>query len=108
MTVTQFDKYNIGDVVTNSAHFWQIPFAGCVVAKQLHTDGTGTLTVERASHAVSGDKFTTLHGQKGVITILSDSAMPRVGKFVPELIIGSSSIIKRTTPSQVIEAAASM
>ena len=46
--------------------------------------------------------------QKGVITILIDAARPRVGNFVPELIIGSSSIVERTTPSQVIEAAASM
>lgn len=57
---------------------------------------------------VNGDRFTTLHGQKGVVTILPDSEMPRVGRRVAEIVIGSSSIIKRGTISQLLEAAFAM
>ena len=59
----------------------------------------------RDGRPVTGDKFTTFHGQKGVITILDDNDMPSVkGKHDAEFVKGSSSIIKRDTMSQVLEA----
>ena len=53
--------------------------------------------------AVNGDKFTTLHRQKGVITILPDSQISIVNSRHAELVIGMLSIIKRGTASQLIE-----
>ena len=49
-----------------------------------------------------------MHGQKGVVTILDDSMMPKVGGKSAEIVIGSSSIIKRQTVSQLLEAAYGM
>ncbi len=57
---------------------------------------------------VNGDKFTTLHGQKGVVTILPNNKMPMVRSKHAELVIGTSAIIKRDTASQIREAACGM
>jgi DNA-directed RNA polymerase beta subunit len=57
---------------------------------------------------VNGDKFTTLHGQKGVVTILDDSQMPTLRGKSADIVIGSSSIIKKETVSQLLEAACGM
>jgi DNA-directed RNA polymerase beta subunit len=57
---------------------------------------------------VNGDKFTTLHGQKGVVTILNDIKMPAIKGRYADIVIGSSSIITRQTASQLLEAAYNM
>jgi len=71
-------------------------------------NGTVNLTVKRTAYAVTGDKFTTPHGQKGVVTIVDDSLMPVLldcdTGFVPEMVMGSTSILKRSTPGQLLEA----
>jgi DNA-directed RNA polymerase beta subunit len=64
--------------------------------------------VESVNWPVNGDKFTTQHGQKAVIKIVRDDEMPFAGKRRAELVIGSASVIKRDTPSQLFEAAVSM
>jgi DNA-directed RNA polymerase beta subunit len=68
------------------------------------SDGRVTAKIVRDGLPVVGDMFTTLHGQKGVITIMDDADMHVVDGHMAELIIGSSSIIKRETHSQVLEA----
>lgn len=54
---------------------------------------------------VNGDKMTTLHGQKDIITIPDDRLMPCIQGRHAEIVIPSASILKRGTSSQVIEAA---
>jgi DNA-directed RNA polymerase beta subunit len=58
--------------------------------------------------AVNGDKFTTLHGQKGVVTILNDNEMSVVNGRSAEIVISSSAVFKRETASQILEAACGM
>jgi hypothetical protein len=69
--------------------------------------GVVKVTIEREGIPANGDKFSTLHGQKGVITIVPDNRMPIIGAERTEIIIGSVSIVKRGTPSQLLEGALS-
>jgi len=100
---------SIGEKISPfSTAWWQSHFEGIVVQKQAGPNATVTVIIKSMCLPVNGDKFTTLHGQKGVVTILDDIDMPSVyGKYA-ELVIGSSSIIKRGTPSQLLEAACGM
>lgn len=70
-----------------------------------YDSGSIAVYVEFLGSPVNRDKFTTLHGQKGVVTILPDEEMPMIRNKHAELVIGSSVIIKRGTASQLIEAA---
>jgi RNA polymerase Rpb2, domain 6 len=62
------------------------------------------IVVERSGSPVNGDKFTTLHGQKGNVTIVEDNMMPSVNGTVADIVISSGSIVKRGTASQIAEA----
>ena len=70
----------------NNRPWWQCHFSGTVImAEPIDTDRTA-VTLECECYPVYGDKFTTLHGQKGVITILDDKDMPRIRKRHAELV----------------------
>lgn len=84
--------------------WWQCFDVGRIVRINSIPSGHIVATVMRECIAVNGDKFTTLHGQKGVITILPDEQMPSINGRCAEMIISSASIIKRHTASQIIEA----
>jgi len=100
---------SIGEKISPfSTAWWQNHFEGIVVQKQPGPNATVTVTVESMCLPMNGGKFTTLNGQKGVVPILDDIDMPSVHGKHAELVIGSSSIVKRGTPSQLQEAACSM
>ena len=105
-------KYNIPQVddviMPFSVAWWQNHFIGTVIKIQPGPNTTVKITIESKCTPVNGDKFTTWHGQKGVITILEDEEMPIVNNKYAEIVIGSSSIVKRGTTSQLIEAACGM
>jgi RNA polymerase Rpb2, domain 6 len=99
----------LGDVVEPfSTVWWQNHFDGKVVHRAAGPHGTVRLSIQCSCHPVNGDKFTTLHGQKGVVTIFDDHEMPMVNGTPAEIVIGSSSVIKRETASQLLEAACGM
>jgi len=65
------------------------------------------LYIERECRATNGDKFTTIHGQKGVVTILPDNEMPYLYEDVErkiDFVMSPASVLKRGTPGQVLEA----
>jgi DNA-directed RNA polymerase beta subunit len=93
--------------------WWQVAFEGKIMVVEATRNGAIRVHLEYIGLPVNGDKFTMLHGQKGVATILSDEDKPHVrlpnGSYrAAEIVIGSSAIIRRGTPSQLLEAAASM
>lgn len=91
-----------------SVKWWQNHFEGVVESKGPGPMGLVKVVLRSECLPVDGDKFTTLHGQKGVVTILEDSEMPRIKRRYADVVIGSSSIIKRETVSQLLEAACGM
>lgn len=95
----------VGDVIEAlSVSWWGIPVPGIVVStSQIREDRT-RLVIRRTCHAVTGDKFATLHGQKGVVTVLPDADMPVIDGRPVNVVIGSTALIKRVTPSQLAEA----
>ncbi len=95
-------------IIPFSVPWWQIPFNGTVIGMSRDNFGDVIILVEYIGLPVNGDKFTTYHGQKGVVTILPDHHMPKVKGRVADLVISSSVILKRQTASQVIEAACGM
>ena len=100
---------NKGDSVeAYSKPWWQNHFGGKVVSVSSGPQDTIRLEIYCECLPVNGDKFTTLHGQKGVVTILDDREMPVVADVCAEMVLGSSSVIKRQTVSQLLEAAYSM
>lgn len=88
-----------------STYWWQCHFSGVVKSVNQIDPHRVRLVITCECYPVNGDKFTTLHGQKGVITILSDHNMPYVNGYPAEIVIGTSSILKRGTVSQLLEAA---
>jgi DNA-directed RNA polymerase beta subunit len=52
----------------NSTEYWPKPCHGTVVGVVHRKDGKVGLKIERRCSAASGDKFTTCHGHKGVVT----------------------------------------
>jgi DNA-directed RNA polymerase beta subunit len=95
---------NVGDTVEPYGEsWWQNHFKGEITSRRPGSNGKVAITVSATCYPVNGDKLTTLHGQKGVITILEDVDMPLVKGTRVELVIGSSSVIKRETISQVLE-----
>jgi DNA-directed RNA polymerase beta subunit len=99
----------LGDVVDPfSANWWQNHFHGTVAHKSAGPEGSVRVVLECQCLPVNGDKFTTLHGQKGVVTILDDAQMPSLRGQSADIVIGSSSIVKRETISQLLEAACGM
>jgi DNA-directed RNA polymerase beta subunit len=88
-----------------SVPWWQVSFEGTVIELIVEASGQVRIRLEFIGFPVNGDKFTTLHGQKGVATILPDEQMPMVNGKIAEMVIGSSAVMKRQTASQVLEAA---
>ena len=73
-----------------------------MVSTRATQSGDVIATIKRECCATIGDKFSTCHGQPGVVTVIPDSEMPKTdASFVPGVIIGSNSIIGRCTLSQV-------
>ena len=107
-TLSVFDRHipDVGTIIEPySRNWWQCHFKGTViVVKQIDPDRI-LLILSCICYPVNGDKFTTLHGQKGVVTILEDHKMPHISDRQAEIVIGSSSILKRGTVSQMLEAA---
>jgi DNA-directed RNA polymerase beta subunit len=63
--------------VTPFSFAWcQIGFDGRVTKLSTNQMGKVRITLEYVGYPVNGDKFTTLHGQKGVVTILPDNMVP--------------------------------
>ena len=91
-----------------SIRWWQNHFGGTVSAIESSTNGMVKVVISCTCLPVNGDKFTTLHGQKGVVTILDDYSMPHIDGRPADIVIGSSSIIKRQTISQLLEASYNM
>lgn len=91
-----------------STPWWQNHFDGTVESISASVDGIVRVAISCECYPVNGDKFTTLHGQKGVATILDDYCMPAVNGRHADIVIGTSSIIKRQTVSQLLEAAYNM
>lgn len=87
--------------------WWQCHFTGTVVSVTQRNVDDMVVLIESECYPVNGDKFTTLHGQKGVITIINDEDMPHVNNRAAQIVIGSSSVLKRETISQLLEAACS-
>ena len=100
----------VGAVVAPcSTRYWSIPCEGVVTKLRSSKDGSKVIaTIKRTCYPATGDKFTTVHGQKGVVTIVEDERMPVLlgapDGFRVEFVIGSTSLIKRSTPGQLKEA----
>ena len=107
--VVPASERNIPDQGSNvdpySRNWWQCHFSGMIKSVNQIDPDRVLLIITCECHPVNGDKFTTLHGQKGVITIISDHNMPHINGEPAEIVIGSSSILKRGTISQLLEAA---
>ena len=95
-------------ILPHSVPWWQNHFDG--VVSSIEGIGNGKVKLVVVSHClpVNGDNFTALHGQKGVVTILDDYRMPSINGKTADIVIASSSIIKRQTTSQLLEAASNM
>jgi hypothetical protein len=96
-----------GTVQAGSQPWWQFPYDGVITTLEPTRLGKVRLVLTVKALPCNGDKFTTYHGQKGVVTIVDDELMPVVEGKAVEIIIGSSSVVKRGTPSQLLEAALS-
>lgn len=100
---------SIGTIIEpHSVPWWQNHFRGIVHSINPAPQGMVRVIVVANCWPVNGDKFTTLHGQKGVVTILDDNKMPCIKGRPVDIVIGSSSVVKRQTLSQMIEAAMNM
>ena len=86
-----------------SRPWWQCHFPGIVSGITRINMDSVKVTLDVTCYPVNGDKITTSHGQKGVVTIFRDEDMPVVNSMRAEIVIGTSSIIRRGTTSQLIE-----
>lgn len=109
MPESSLQDYNVGDKIPPmSQPWWGIPVEGTVVSvKAVKYDRT-RMVVSRTCCAVSGDKFCTNHGQKGVVIVVPDRYMPVVEGRVVDFVMGSTTAVKRGTASQIYEAWASL
>lgn len=62
------------------------------------------MVVSRQCRALTGDKFCTLHGQKGVVTVIPDREMVSTNGVPVDVVIGSTTLVKRGTVGQLYEA----
>ncbi|CAN0048122.1 unnamed protein product, partial [Laminaria digitata] len=91
-------------VQPRSEKWWPIPVPGVVVGASVTSMGDIRMSVSRRCTAVTGDKFTTSHGQKGVVTVVPDRLMPVLPcGDVAEVIVGSTTLMKRGTVGQLME-----
>ncbi|GJD05433.1 DNA-directed RNA polymerase [Colletotrichum higginsianum] len=80
---------------------------GVLVSKHVISSGEWIVKLQ------TGDKVSTGHGQKGVVTIMSYEDMPQAitdagGVVVPDMVVAMSSIICRQTNGQLYETHKSM
>ena len=88
-------RHQIEEIITPfSTRLWQFNDNGRVVSVSSRPSGDVCIVVERSGSPVNGEKFTTLHGQKGVVTIVDDNMMPSVHGTVADIVISSGSIVK--------------
>jgi len=101
-------KYVPGSMIPPCVHeFWPMPCVGNVTHSFVTPENKVRLYIERECRATNGDKFTTIHGQKGVVTILPDGEMPLLYEDrarVVDFVMSPASVFKRGTPGQVLEA----
>lgn len=105
VTERERSMYNVGDTVEPcSKSWWPVPVAGLVSGFHVTSNGEHRMKVTRETCAVTGDKFSTWHGQKGVVTVVPDRIMPLLpdGR-VAELVVSSTTLIKRGTVGQLME-----
>lgn len=98
-------KYPEGTTIEPcSARWWPIPIEGTVQGFKVTSTGERRMRIRRETCAVTGDKFATWHGQKGVVTVMPDHTMPLLpdGRTA-ELVMGSTTLIKRGTMGQLME-----
>jgi len=99
-------KYVAGSMVPPCAHeFWPMPCVGNVKHSFKTPDKKVRLYIEREGRATNGDKFSTIHGQKGLFTILMPILYEDPERLV-EFVMSPASVFKRGTPDQVLEATA--
>lgn len=101
----EYLQYRVGSTIDPaSKSWWPIPVTGTVTSIKVTSTGGRRMSINRQCGAVTGDKFATWHGQKGVVTVVPDSMMPMLkdGR-VAELVIGSTTLIKRGTLGQLME-----
>ena len=97
---------NIGTLIMPyQTEWWQCHFEGVVTNVKRIDINRVIVVIHCDCYPVNGDKFTTWHGQKGVVTIVNDHDMPCINGQYTELVIGSSSVLKRGTINQMLEAA---
>ena len=101
-------KYVAGSMIPPCVHeFWPMPCIGNVKHSFVTLDNKVRLYIKRECHATNGDKFTTIHEQTGVATILPNAEMPLLyedsGRLV-DFVMSPASVFKRGTPGQVLEA----
>ncbi|OBR02035.1 DNA-directed RNA polymerase [Colletotrichum higginsianum IMI 349063] len=86
---------------------------GVLVSKHVISSGEWIVKVRSFQQLQTGDKVSTGHGQKGVVTIMSYEDMPQAitdagGVVVPDMVVAMSSIICRQTNGQLYETHKSM
>jgi hypothetical protein len=93
------------EVIPHCVCWWQNHFG--IMVSQINTIPSGGLRIIALHECspVNGDKFTTLHGQKGAMTVLDDCFMPSMNGRTADIATGGSSTIKRQTVIQLLEAA---
>lgn len=105
ITDEEYPKYPEGTTIEPcSAPWWPIPVQGKVHGFKVTSTGERRMRIRRDTYAVTGDKFATWHGQKGVVTVMPDHTMPLLpdGRTA-ELVMGSTTLIKRGTMGQLME-----
>lgn len=103
------ERVKNGDTITREKHsWWKIPVPGVVESQTVKDLANGYMVhTTRQQSLVSGDKIATLHGQKGVVILWSESRMP-IGvdgdkRLEFDAIVSTSSITNRSTAGQVME-----
>lgn len=105
MDTARLEPWKVGDVVAGcAAPWWPIPLPGTVVSISPVSFERTRIVVARTCGAVTGGKFCTLHGQEGVVTVLRDRLMLRVHGEPVDLVIGSTTLVKRGTVGHLLDA----
>lgn len=109
VTDRELETRPVGSVIEPcSERWWAIPVPGVVVGKKVISTGEKRMIVSRTCSAVTGDKFASAHGQKGVVTVMPDNLMPLLPTGeTAEVVIGTTTLMKRGTVGQLLECYAS-
>ena len=77
-----------GDIIKPmSKGWWQRLDPGKVIKIIPNATGDLTVMILRVGYPVNRDKFTTIPGQKGVITILQDENMPKIRRYLTVVLL---------------------